>query len=416
MKITVCGATLQAATLVAIFEQYGHHIDWYHDSDADENLPEINDTALSSRLYDLVNHQKIQLLGAGDDLSNNADCYIFCYSPLEKHRANLIVQALVLNAKQGRLMINGSTFGLNGTAELQENLPKDHWAYLPDTIQEGNAIGSFVNAKQAMVGLESNEAKRLMKELLRPMFPLEHQILFMPILDAEFAKLSISGMLATRISYMNDLANVAEKLGVDILNVKQGMAADNRIGSTYLSPGAGFGGENFSQDILTLSSEVSKTGTKSRLLEQVWDINEDQKELLFRKLWDYYQTDLKGKKIAIWGAAFKENTGSVHNSPAHKMIQALLAQDVKIQLFDPEANNIMKELYGNSIHIADNEYDALKDADALCLLTAWQQFYNPDYPLMKILMNHPLILDGRNIYDPEFMRNQGFIYEGIGRI
>ena len=151
-------------------------------------------------------------------------------------------------------------------------------------------------------------------------------------------------------------------------------------------------------------------------MEQVWSINEDQKEILFRKLWNYYQTDLKGKKIAIWGAAFKENTASTHNSPVHKMIQALLAQGVHIQLFDPEANSAIQMMYGYSVHIFENEYDTLKDADALCLLTAWQQFYNPDYSLMKTLMNHPLILDGRNIYDHEYMRYQGFIYEGIGRV
>lgn len=389
MKITICGATLQATTLVAILEQYGHRIVWYHDSDEMGELPAI---------------------------PKDTDCYIFCYLPMEKNKAIACVTQIASLNLTGRLMINGSTFGLHGTAELQQISPNDQWAYFPDTIQEGNAIASFVNVKQAIVGCESEQAKRLIKEILRPMFPLEHQILFMPILDAEFAKLSISGMLATRISYMNDLANVAEKLGVDILNVKQGMAADSRIGASYLSPGVGFGGENFSQDILMLSSEVSKTGAKSRLLDQVWEINEDQKEILFRKLWDYYQTRLKGKTVAIWGAAFKENTESIHNSPIHKMIEALLAQSVNIQLFDPQAVKEMSEHYGDMIHIVDDEYQALQGADALCILTAWQQFYNPDYQLMKTLMNHPLILDGRNIYDPTFMRDQGFIYEGIGRV
>ncbi|GAA5093799.1 nucleotide sugar dehydrogenase [Wohlfahrtiimonas larvae] len=389
MKITICGATLQATTLVAILERYGHRIVWYHDSEDMGVLP---------------------------TMPKDTDCYIFCYSPMEKNKAiACVTQIASLNLKD-RLMINGSTFGLHGTAELQRISPNDQWAYFPDTIQEGNAIASFVNVKQAIVGCESEQAKRLIKEILRPMFPLDHQILFMPILDAEFAKLSISGMLATRISYMNDLANVAEKLGVDILNVKQGMAADNRIGASYLSPGVGFGGENFSQDILMLSSEVLKTGAKSRLLEQVWEINEDQKEILFRKLWDYYQTQLKGKTVAIWGAAFKENTASIHNSPIHKMIEALLAQSINIQLFDPQAAKEMSEHYGDVIKIVDDEYQALQGADALCILTAWQQFYNPDYQYMKMLMNHPLILDGRNIYDPVFMRDQGFIYEGIGRV
>lgn len=416
MKITICGATLQAATMVAIFARYGHKIVWHHDSVIDDPLPEMNDSSLQAHLSNLHDNSIIQLSDNFKDLSKNSECYLFCYGPMAIEQALICAKQIAKSDLKNRLMINGSTFGLHGTEKLQTFLPNDHWAYLPDIIQEGNAIGSFVNAKQAIVGLMSDHTKILMKELLRPMFPLDHQILFMPILDAEFAKLSISGMLATRISYMNDLANVAEKLGVDILNVKQGMAADSRIGSTYLSPGAGFGGENFSQDILMLSNEVFKMGGKSRLLDQVWEINEDQKEVLFRKLWHYYQTDLNGKTITIWGAAFKENTASIHNSPVHKMIDALLAQGVHIQLYDPQANNEVFEIYGDRIELYQDEYQALKNSDALCVLTPWAQFYNPDYALMLSLMHQPLILDGRNIYDPIFMRNQGFIYEGIGRI
>ena len=416
MRITICGATLQAVTMVAVFARYGHKIIWHHDSKAANPLLEITDPTLQAHLSHLHDKDAIQLSSSGQNLSESAECYLFCYGPMEIEQSVICAEQIAKISSEDRLMINGSTFGLHGTEKLQVILPHDHWAYLPDTIQEGNAIGSFVNAKQAIVGCESEQAKRLMKELLRPMFPLDHQMVFMPISDAAFAKLSISGMLATRISYTNDLANVAEKLGVDILNVKQGMAADSRIGSTYLSPGVGFGGENFSQDILMLSNEVSKVGGKSRLLEQVWEINDDQKEVLFRKLWDYYQSNLRGKIVAIWGAAFKENTASIHNAPIHKMIEALLAQNVHIQLYDPQANDEIAEIYSDRVEICQDEYQALKDANALCVLTAWQQFYNPDYALMLSLMNHPLILDGRNIYDPSFMRLQGFIYEGIGRI
>lgn len=163
----------------------------------------------------------------------------------------------------------------------------------------------MTQSKQLFVGCTQIEVQIKVRELLRPFFPLEQQYLFMPILDAEFTKLSISGMLATRISYINDLAVVAEKLGIDIASVRQGMAADNRIGSAYLAPGAGFGGENFSHDILTLSNTVTNTGVKSQLLAQVWDINEQQKEILFRKLWNYYHGDLHGKSVAIWGLLLK---------------------------------------------------------------------------------------------------------------
>ena len=240
----------------------------------------------------------------------------------------------------------------------------------------------------------------------------------MPILDAEFTKLSISGMLATRISYMNDLALVAEKLGIDIANVKQGMGADTRIGSAYLSAGIGFGGENFSHDILTLSSEVSKTGAKSRLLQQVWEINEQQKEILFRKLWNYYHSDLKGKTIAIWGAAFKENTFSIHNSPIHAMLAALWAQGAKVKLHDPQALQEIYKMYGerDDLILSLDAYDVVQNADALCVITAWKQYYSPDYKKLQQTMRHPLILDGRNLYDPDFVKAQGFAYEGVGRL
>ncbi|HBM1246939.1 TPA: UDP-glucose/GDP-mannose dehydrogenase family protein, partial [Acinetobacter baumannii] len=288
----------------------------------------------------------------------------------------------------------------------------------PDVIQEGNAINSVLNVKHVIVGVESNHARDTMQELLRPFFRFSYQYLFMPILDAEFTKLSISGMLATRISYMNDLAMVAEKLGIDIANVKHGIAADTRIGAAYLSPGVGFGGENFSHDILTLSSTVSETGTKSRLLEQVWAINEQQKEILFRKLWNYYHCSLNGKTVAIWGASFKENTSNIHNSPIHILLAALWAQGVIVRLHDPQALDEIAATYGprEDLILCSDQYEAVQDAHALCLVTAWKQYWSPDFKQLQQLMKHPLILDGRNIYDPAYVKAKGFAYEGVGRL
>jgi UDPglucose 6-dehydrogenase len=297
------------------------------------------------------------------------------------------------------------------------NLNDDDWVYLPDIIQEGNALQSLTQAKQLIVGCLDHRAQCKVKELLRPFFPLEQQYLFMPILDAEFTKLSISGMLATRISYINDLAVVAEKLGIDIASVRQGMAADNRIGSAYLSPGAGFGGENFSHDVLTLASTVANTGVKSQLLAQVWDINEQQKEILFRKLWNYYHGDLQGKTVAIWGASFKENTSSIQQSPIHHMLKALWAQGVTVHLHDPQALDEIEMIYGqrSDLIICQNQYEAVHNAHALCLLTAWKQYWSPDFKRLLQQMEHPLILDGRNIYDPHYVKAQGFAYMGVGR-
>ena len=314
-------------------------------------------------------------------------------------------------------MINASTFGLHGTEHFQQILSEDDWAYLPDTIQEGNALQSLTQAKQLIVGCTQANVQTKVKELLRPFFPLAQQYLFMPILDAEFTKLSISGMLATRISYINDLAVVAEKLGIDIASVRQGMAADNRVGSAYLSPGAGFGGENFSHDILTLANTVANTGVKSQLLAQVWDINEQQKEILFRKLWNYYHGDLHGKTVAIWGASFKENTSSIQQSPIHPMLAALWAQGVTVRLHDPQALDEIEAMYGqrDDLILCKDQYVAVQGVHGLCILTAWKQYWSPDFKQLIQLMSHPLILDGRNIYDPHYVKAQGFAYMGVGR-
>jgi len=420
MKIAVFGTTLHAGVMAALLAEYGNQIYWCTSVTCEENI-----SVLSYQDQE-VNHYLNKQRKAGfltespfSQIPLDIEVYLFCFSPTQIELALKTVEKLSERPiVHPRLMVNGSTFGLHGTAKLKNHLPKDEWVYFPDVIQEGNAINSVLNVKHVIVGVESNSAQDTMQELLRPFFRFSYQYLFMPILDAEFTKLSISGMLATRISYMNDLALVAEKLGIDIANVKHGIAADTRIGAAYLSAGVGFGGENFSHDILTLSSTVSETGVKSRLLEQVWAINEQQKEILFRKLWNYYHCDLSGKTVAIWGASFKENTPSTHNSPIHILLAALWAQGVKVRLHDPQALDEIASLYGSreDLILCADGYEAAQGAHALCLVTAWKQYWSPDFNYLQQLMLHPLILDGRNIYDPAYVKSKGFAYEGVGRL
>ncbi|MCZ1179762.1 nucleotide sugar dehydrogenase [Acinetobacter pittii] len=420
MKIAVFGTTLHAGVMAALLAEYGNQIYWCTSVTCEENI-----SVLSYQDQE-VNHYLNKQRKAGfltespfSQIPLDIEVYLFCFSPTQIELALKTVEKLSERPiVHPRLMVNGSTFGLHGTEKLKQHLPKDEWVYFPDVIQEGNAINSVLNVKHVIVGVESSYAQDIMQELLRPFFRFSYQYLFMPILDAEFTKLSISGMLATRISYMNDLALVAEKLGIDIANVKHGIAADTRIGAAYLSAGVGFGGENFSHDILTLSSTVSETGAKSRLLEQVWAINEQQKEILFRKLWNYYHCDLSGKTVAIWGASFKENTPSTHNSPIHILLAALWAQGVKVRLHDPQALDEISVLYGSQedLILCADQYEAAQGAHALCLVTAWKQYWSPDFKQLQQLMQHPLILDGRNIYDPAYVKSKGFAYEGVGRL
>lgn len=420
MKIAVFGTTLHAGVMAALLAEYGNQIYWCTSVTCEENI-----SVLSYQDQDVNNYlnkqRKAGFLKESpfSEIPLDIEVYLFCFSPTQIELALKTVEKLGERPiVHPRLMINGSTFGLHGTEKLKQHLPKDEWVYFPDVIQEGNAINSVLNVKHVIIGVESRDASETMQELLRPFFQFSYQYLFMPILDAEFTKLSISGMLATRISYMNDLAMVAEKLGIDIANVKHGIAADTRIGAAYLSPGVGFGGENFSHDILTLSSTVSETGTKSRLLEQVWAINEQQKEILFRKLWNYYHCSLNGKTVAIWGASFKENTSNIHNSPIHILLAALWAQGVIVRLHDPQALDEIAAAYGHreDLILCTDQYEAVQDAHALCLVTAWKQYWSPDFKQLQQLMKHPLILDGRNIYDPAYVKAKGFAYEGVGRL
>lgn len=418
MKVAVFGHTLYSGVLAALLAECGHQIFWCEllRKPASEQAY-MQDEAVR-QLLEKQQHSGRLMHCNFQDIPVDTDVYFYSFNPTEEKAAIEILKELkqrpIIHPK---LMINASTLGLHGTEKFEKILSEDEWVYLPDIIQEGNALHSLTEAKQLIVGCVNEVSQIKIKELLRPLFSRQQQYLFMPILDAEFTKLSVSGMLATRISYINDLALVAEKLGIDIEHVRQGMAADSRIGSSYLYPGTGFGGENFSHDILTLSNTVSNTGAKSQLLAQVWDINEQQKEILFRKLWNYYHGDLAGKTVAIWGASFKENTARIQQSPIHAMLKALWAQGVTVKLHDPQALSEIEKQYGHrdDLIYCTDQYDAVENADALCLLTAWKQYWSPNYTQLQRLMQHPLLLDGRNIYDPSYVKSQGFAYMGVGR-
>ena len=417
MKIAMFGTTLYAGVISSLLAESGHQVFICNDLQDHTALFNLRDQDV---VRSLEKQHKSGFLSYCDfaALPLDIDAYFFSFNPAQEGEALGVAKQLKMRTIiHPKLMINASTFGLNGTEKLKAVLTDDHWVYFPDIIQEGQAFKSVTSASKVIIGCADQQAQGRLEEMLRPLFPRPQQYLFMPVLDAEFTKLSISGMLATRISYMNDLADVAEKLGIDIAHVRDGMAADSRIGESYLYSGAGFGGENFSHDILTLSNTISSTGTKSQLLGQVWDINEQQKEFLFRKLWNYYHGNLAGKTIAIWGAAFKQHTSSTSFSPIHPMLAALWAQGVTVCLHDPQALEEIYTIYGerDNLILCEDQYDAVNQAHGLCVLTAWKQYWSLDYTQLKLKLAHPLILDGRNIYQPDYVKSQGFAYMGVGR-
>ena len=336
-----------------------------------------------------------------------------------------LIAALPERCTRRWLVVNQSTFAVGSSELLQQTLldcdtpPANPGAVvsLPDLLIEGNALQSFMRADSWLLGADADWARQLVTELLRPFNRRRDAVMPMRPREAEFTKLAITGMLATRLSYMNDMANLADSLDVDIEQVRQGMGADRRIGDAYLYPGCGFGGLSFSRDVMSLASTLEGSGLAAQLLDEVLNINEHQKEVLFRKLWRHYGTDLRGRKVALWGVAFKPETSRINNAPALKLLEALWAQGVEVHVHDPRALDTLARWAGerDDLVLHQDPYAAVAGADALMLVTEWKAYWSPDLPRLRELMAAPLLLDGRNVWDPAFMKQNGFTYYGIGR-
>ncbi|WP_418839845.1 UDP-glucose dehydrogenase family protein [Phocaeicola sp.] len=285
----------------------------------------------------------------------------------------------------------------------------------PEFLKEGAAIKDFMSPDRVVIGVESQKAKDLMTQLYRPLMLNNFRVIFTDIPSAEMIKYAANSMLATRISFMNDIANLCELVGADINMVRKGIGADTRIGNKFLYPGCGYGGSCFPKDVKALIKTAEKNGYEMKVLKAVEEVNENQKSILFTKLSNYYNDNLKGKTISIWGLAFKPETDDMREATSLVMIKNLIEVGCKIKVYDPVAMNECKRRIGDSIIYASDMYDATLNADALLLLTEWKQFRLPSWEVIKKTMHHPLILDGRNIYDKEEMESLGFDYMCIGK-
>lgn len=285
----------------------------------------------------------------------------------------------------------------------------------PEFLKEGAAIKDFMSPDRVVIGVESQKAKDLMTQLYRPLMLNNFRVIFTDIPSAEMIKYAANSMLATRISFMNDIANLCELVGADVNMVRKGIGADTRIGNKFLYPGCGYGGSCFPKDVKALIKTAEKNGYEMKVLKAVEEVNENQKSILFTKLSNYYNDNLKGKTISIWGLAFKSETDDMREATSLVMIKNLIEVGCKIKVYDPVAMNECKRRIGDSIIYASDMYDATLNADALLLLTEWKQFRLPSWEVIKKTMHHPLILDGRNIYDKEEMESLGFDYMCIGK-
>lgn len=285
----------------------------------------------------------------------------------------------------------------------------------PEFLKEGAAISDFMSPDRVVVGVESERAEELMTRLYRPFLLNNFRVIFMDVPSAEMTKYAANAMLATRISFMNDVANLCEIVGADINMVRKGIGSDNRIGNRFLYAGIGYGGSCFPKDVKALINTAKLNNYPMRILQAVEEVNDEQKSLLFRKLEKHFNGDLKGKRIAIWGLAFKPETDDMREAPSLVLIEKLLAAGCEVYAYDPVAVEESKRRIGESVHYAKDIYDAVVDADALMLVTEWKEFRMPSWSAIKKLMATPLVLDGRNIYDIKEMEENGFVYHCIGR-
>ncbi|MBD3589523.1 UDP-glucose/GDP-mannose dehydrogenase family protein [Bacteroides sp. GM023] len=336
-----------------------------------------------------------------------------------------VARTIGRNMKQYKLVVTKSTVPV-GTASkvravIQEELDKRgvkvdfDVASNPEFLKEGNAISDFMSPDRVVVGVESARAEKLMSKLYKPFLLNNFRVIFMDIPSAEMTKYAANSMLATRISFMNDIANLCEIVGADVNMVRSGIGSDTRIGRKFLYPGIGYGGSCFPKDVKALIKTAEQNGYTMRVLSAVEEVNEQQKSVLFEKLMKHFNGDLKGKTIALWGLAFKPETDDMREAPALVLIDKLLKAGCQVRAYDPAAVQECRRRIGDTIYYACDMYDAVLDADALMLVTEWKEFRLPSWAVIRKTMAQQIVLDGRNIYDKKEMEELGFVYHCIGK-
>ena len=284
----------------------------------------------------------------------------------------------------------------------------------PEFLKEGAAIDDFMRPDRVVVGVESDRAKEIMARLYRPFMLTNDRMLFTDIPSAEMIKYAANSMLATRISFMNDIANLCERVGADVSMVRKGIGSDSRIGAKFLYPGCGYGGSCFPKDVKALIKTAEKNGYEMHVLKAVEEVNERQKRILFDKLEKHFGGELKGKKIAMWGLSFKPETDDMREAPALVLIDLLLKSGCEVKVYDPIAMEECKRRIGETVTYCADKYEAAIDADALLMVTEWKEFRVPSWDVLKKTMRGNVVIDGRNIYDRKELEGKGFIYYRIG--
>jgi UDPglucose 6-dehydrogenase len=322
--------------------------------------------------------------------------------------------------KDYKVIVDKSTVPVGTTEKVREAIAKNFKGEFdvvsnPEFLREGVAVDDFMKPDRVVIGTKSGRAKKLIAELFAPFVRQGNPVIFMDERSAELTKYAANSFLATKISFMNEIAQLCERMGADVDMVRRGIGSDDRIGKRFLFPGIGYGGSCFPKDVLALVKSADDVNYKFKILKAVIEVNENQKLHLLPKIKKYFNDDLKGKHFALWGLAFKPNTDDIREAPALYIIDALTAAGATVCAFDPEAMNNVRQTIGDKIEYAENQYAALKNADALIIATEWNEFRTPDFQKMVSNLKNKVIFDGRNLFDKAAINELGFYYESVGR-
>jgi len=318
-----------------------------------------------------------------------------------------------------KVIVNKSTVPVGTAEKVRETVRREtrhpfSVVSNPEFLKQGAAVDDFMKPDRVVIGTEDARAAQVMTDLYAPFTRTGAPVMVMDTASAELSKYAANAMLAVRISFMNEVANVCERVGGNVDHVRKAIAADARIGPSFLFPGIGYGGSCFPKDVKALVHFAGQTGYKFRILEAVEAVNEQQKNVLVTKMRKHFGS-LKGKTIGLWGLSFKPRTDDMRDAPSISVINGLLAAGAKVQAYDPEAAPIAKKIFGSRIRLGAHSYDALAGADALAIVTEWNEFREPDFSKIRRLLRAPVIFDGRNLYNPDQMRSLGFTYFSVGR-
>ena len=371
-----------------------------------------NRLKFSTDIKSAVQSSKVCFIAVGTPQAEDGSCDLSYFCNAAKQIAE--------NMNEYKIIVNKSTVPV-GTADEIAKIIKENSKFdfdivsNPEFLKQGSAVDNFLSPDRVIIGSNSQKASEIMREIYSPFMRSAERLIFMDIKSAEMAKYASNAFLATKISFINEIANICEKVGADVDMVRLGMITDTRIGKQFLYPGIGYGGSCFPKDISSLISISEKAGCDNSILKSVKNTNDKQREIFYNKISAFYNGDLNGKTFAVWGLSFKPKTNDMREAPSITVINRLLENGAKIQAYDPKAMDVAKGIFAQRITYSENSYDALKDADAMILFTEWNEFRFPDFSQMKKLMKSFVIFDARNQYNKQKLQENGFKYIKWGK-